>query len=141
LRQSSRTVAVERLRHRRRPRRRHEGTQARRRRRLRGRRGAGEPRRRLGGEDGRGARRVPEGRQSRQRTGAVMRTIRTVAAVTLSLSLLMAAPAHAQLGDLWGKIQQNKDKLKKGAKVAQAATHEFTEEEEADIGRVVAARV
>jgi predicted Zn-dependent protease len=59
------------------------------------------------------------------------------AALTLSLSL----SAHAQLGDIWGKIQQNKDKIKKGAKVAQSATHEFTEAEEADIGRVVAARV
>jgi len=62
-------------------------------------------------------------------------------AAVAALSLSVSFTAQAQLGDIWGKIQQNKDKLKKGAKVAQSATHEFTEAEEADIGRVVAARV
>lgn len=56
----------------------------------------------------------------------------------LILALLMATTAHAQLGDLWNK---HKDKIVKGAEAAKAATHEFTEAEEADIGRVVAARI
>ncbi|MDQ3282343.1 MAG: M48 family metalloprotease [Acidobacteriota bacterium] len=56
-------------------------------------------------------------------------------------TLLSCVSAHAQLGGILDKIQKNKDKIGKGAKVAQAATHEFTEAEEADIGRVVAARV
>ncbi|HEY5611709.1 MAG TPA: M48 family metalloprotease [Thermoanaerobaculia bacterium] len=53
------------------------------------------------------------------------------------LSLLIAHPAVAQFGD----IMKYKDKLKKGAKVATAVAHETTEEEEKEIGRVVAARV
>ena len=56
----------------------------------------------------------------------------------LILTLLLATSAHAQLGDLWNK---HKDKIKKGAEVAKSATKEFTEAEEADIGRVVAARI
>ena len=56
----------------------------------------------------------------------------------LILTLLLATSAHAQLGDLWNK---HKDKIKKGAQVAQSATKELTEAEEADIGRVVAARI
>ena len=48
-----------------------------------------------------------------------------------------AASAQAQLGGLLDKI----DKVKKGAGVVSAASREFTEDEEADIGRVVAARV
>ncbi len=62
-----------------------------------------------------------------------------IAAITLSL--FVAAHAEAQLGDLLGKIQKNKDKITRGAKVAQAATHDINEAEEADIGRVVAARI
>ncbi|HEY0144119.1 MAG TPA: M48 family metalloprotease [Thermoanaerobaculia bacterium] len=52
-----------------------------------------------------------------------------------------AANAHAQLGGLLDKIDRHKDKVKKGASVVTAASREFTEDEEADIGRVVAARV
>ena len=48
--------------------------------------------------------------------------------------LFITTPAFAQ----WGSIL---DKAKKGAKVLTSATKEFTEDEEADIGRVVAARV
>jgi predicted Zn-dependent protease len=58
--------------------------------------------------------------------------------VLLTATLLMAFSAQAQLGDLWNK---HKDKITKGAKVAQSASREFTEAEEADIGRVVAARI
>ncbi|MEA2463703.1 MAG: hypothetical protein QOJ98_1450 [Acidobacteriota bacterium] len=58
--------------------------------------------------------------------------------VILAATLLMAVSAQAQLGDLWNK---HKDKITKGAKVAQSASREFTEAEEADIGRVVAARI
>lgn len=54
------------------------------------------------------------------------------------LAVLMATSAQAQLGDLWNK---HKDKITKGAKVVQSASREITEEEEADIGRVVAARI
>ncbi|HEY0158301.1 MAG TPA: M48 family metalloprotease [Thermoanaerobaculia bacterium] len=56
----------------------------------------------------------------------------------VATTLLLAANAQAQLGDLWNK---HKDKITKGAKVVQSASREFTEEEEADIGRVVAARI
>lgn len=56
----------------------------------------------------------------------------------LILTLLLTTSAHAQLGDLWNK---HKDQIVKGAEVAKAATKEFTEAEEADIGRVVAARI
>ena len=58
--------------------------------------------------------------------------------VILAATLLLATTAQAQLGDLWNK---HKDKITKGAKVAQSASREFTEAEEADIGRVVAARI
>jgi len=58
--------------------------------------------------------------------------------MTLAAALLFTVSAHAQLGDLWNK---HKDKITKGAKVAQSATRELTEAEEADIGRVVAARI
>ena len=59
----------------------------------------------------------------------------------LLVILAVAASAHAQFGGILDKIDKNKDKLKKGAKVVTSATREFTEAEEADIGRVVAARV
>jgi beta-barrel assembly-enhancing protease len=52
--------------------------------------------------------------------------------------ILLTFSAQAQLGDLWNK---HKDKITKGAKVVQSVHREFTEEEEADIGRVVAARI
>lgn len=57
------------------------------------------------------------------------------------LAVLVAASAQAQFGSILDKIDRNKDKLKKGAQVVTSATREFTEAEEADIGRVVAARV
>jgi predicted Zn-dependent protease len=56
----------------------------------------------------------------------------------LVATLLVAENAQAQLGDLWNK---HKDKITKGAKVVQSASRDFTEAEEADIGRVVAARI
>jgi len=56
----------------------------------------------------------------------------------LTAALLLTTSSQAQLGDLWNK---HKDKITKGAQVAQSATREFTEAEEADIGRVVAARI
>lgn len=65
----------------------------------------------------------------------MMRTIITIAA------LLFPLASHAQLGGLLDKIGQHKDKITKGATVVRSAAHEFTEEEEADIGRVVAARI
>ena len=64
-----------------------------------------------------------------------MRTIIATLAV-----LLVSASAEAQLGGLLDKAIQHGDKLKKGAKVVQAS-RDFTEEEEADIGRIVAARI
>lgn len=63
--------------------------------------------------------------------------MRKLFAVVIALGI--TGSAHAQLGDLWKKIDPNK--IKKGAKVVQTASHEFTEDEEADIGRVVAARI
>src|SRR6476620_166609 len=60
---------------------------------------------------------------------------RTVIAVVL----FTAVSAQAQFGDLLKKLDPSK--IQKGAKVAQAATREFSDEEEADIGRVVAARI
>jgi predicted Zn-dependent protease len=64
-----------------------------------------------------------------------MRTT-TIAAV---LALLTTVSAEAQFGDLLKKIDPNK--IKKSVKVVTEATRDFTEEEETDIGRVVAARV
>jgi beta-barrel assembly-enhancing protease len=59
---------------------------------------------------------------------------------TLIAALILTAnAAQAQLGDLLKKIDPNK--VKKTAEVARQATREFTEAEEADIGRVVAARI
>jgi predicted Zn-dependent protease len=66
--------------------------------------------------------------------------MRTIVNFALAAALL-ASPAHAQFGNILDKINQNKDKIVKGAKVAKEATREFTEDEEANIGRVVAARV
>jgi predicted Zn-dependent protease len=64
-----------------------------------------------------------------------MRTTTTI----LAAMLMTATAAQAQLGDLLRKIDPNK--VKKTAEVARQATREFTEAEEADIGRVVAARI
>ncbi len=55
------------------------------------------------------------------------------------LLLALSATAHAQLGDILRKIDPNK--VKKTVNVAREASRDFTEGEEADIGRVVAARV
>ena len=55
------------------------------------------------------------------------------------IAVSVATAAHAQFGDILKKIDPSK--IKKGAKAVQAVTHDFTEDEEADIGRVVAARV
>ena len=63
-----------------------------------------------------------------------MRAVR-IAAILLTIT----TAAQAQLGDLLKKIDPSK--VKKAAKVAQESTREFTESEEADIGRVVAARI
>lgn len=62
---------------------------------------------------------------------------RRIAALVLVLTA--ATPAFAQLGDILRKLDPNK--IKKGANVARSMTREFTEDEEADIGRVVAARI
>jgi predicted Zn-dependent protease len=59
---------------------------------------------------------------------------------TLAILLFIAAgSAQAQLGGIFKKLDPNQ--IKKGAEVARAATREYTESEEADIGRVVAARI
>ncbi len=55
------------------------------------------------------------------------------------LLIACATAAHAQFGDILKKIDPNK--IKKGASVAREATRDFTEGEEADIGRVVSARI
>ncbi|MCU1347495.1 MAG: peptidase Ste24p [Acidobacteria bacterium] len=52
---------------------------------------------------------------------------------------LTAGAAHAQWGDILRKLDPNK--VKAGAKVLQQSTREFTEDEEADIGRMVSARI
>ncbi|HEX7155350.1 MAG TPA: M48 family metalloprotease [Thermoanaerobaculia bacterium] len=60
--------------------------------------------------------------------------------LAIALTVLFAATsAQAQWGDIIRKIDPNK--VKKGAKVVSEATRDFTEDEEADIGRVVSARI
>ena len=59
--------------------------------------------------------------------------------IAAAIAVSMAASAQAQFGDILRKIDPSR--IKKGAKVVQSASHEFTEDEEADIGRVVAARI
>jgi len=59
--------------------------------------------------------------------------------IAVAIALSLAAPAQAQFGDILKRIDPNR--IKKGARVVQQASHDFTEDEEADIGRVVAARV
>ena len=55
------------------------------------------------------------------------------------LLLAMSTAVHAQLGNILKRVDPSK--VKKTVEVARAANREFTEGEEADIGRVVAARV
>lgn len=52
---------------------------------------------------------------------------------------LTAAVAQAQWGDILRKIDPNK--VKAGANVLKQSTRDFTEDEEADIGRMVSARI
>ncbi|HEX9160670.1 MAG TPA: M48 family metalloprotease [Thermoanaerobaculia bacterium] len=59
--------------------------------------------------------------------------------IAAAVALSMAASAQAQLGDILKRIDPSK--VRKTAKVVQQASHDFTEDEEADIGRVVAARI
>jgi predicted Zn-dependent protease len=60
--------------------------------------------------------------------------------LTLALVVSLAAgAAQAQLGDWIKKVDPSK--VKAGVNMARAATRDFTEGEEAEIGRVVAARV
>ena len=59
--------------------------------------------------------------------------------IAAAIAVSMAAAAQAQFGDILRKIDPSR--IRKGAKVVQQASHEFTEDEEADIGRVVAARI
>src|SRR4051794_25833754 len=61
------------------------------------------------------------------------------AKMTTVLLLAMSTAVYAQIGDILKRIDPNK--VKKTVDVARAANREFTEGEEADIGRVVAARV
>jgi predicted Zn-dependent protease len=63
--------------------------------------------------------------------------MRRIAALVLVLTA--STPAFAQLGDIFRKLDPNK--IRKGANVARSMTREFTEDEEADIGRVVSARI
>jgi predicted Zn-dependent protease len=61
---------------------------------------------------------------------------------TRLLALMIAGvttAAHAQFGDILKKIDPNK--VTKSVKVAREASRDFTEGEEADIGRVVSARI
>lgn len=53
--------------------------------------------------------------------------------------LIVATTAQAQFGDILKRIDPSQ--VKKTAKVAREATRDFTEAEETDIGRVVAARI
>src|SRR5437762_2026613 len=57
----------------------------------------------------------------------------------IAVTLLFAINAHAQFGDILKKIDPNK--AKKAVNVARAATRDFSEQEEVEIGHVVAARV
>ncbi len=59
--------------------------------------------------------------------------------IATALALTVAASAQAQFGDILKRLDPSK--IKKGAQVVHQASHEFTEDEEADIGRVVAARI
>ena len=65
--------------------------------------------------------------------------IRTKAALGLLIATISVSAAQAQFGDILRRIDPRK--VKKGVDVAREASHEFTEAEEADIGRVVSARI
>lgn len=64
--------------------------------------------------------------------------MRKLVMAVLAVSLTAGA-AQAQWGDILRKIDPNK--VKAGAKVLQQSTRDFTENEEADIGRMVSARI
>ena len=59
-----------------------------------------------------------------------------IAAIT---TLLFTVSLQAQLGDILRRVDPNK--IRKGAKVVRDVSREFSDEEEKDIGRVVAARI
>lgn len=59
--------------------------------------------------------------------------------VVSAMLMLITSTAYAQLGGILNRIDPSK--IKKGVKVATAATKDFTEEEEIDLGRVVSARI
>lgn len=60
--------------------------------------------------------------------------------IVLSATLLLVSSSvHAQFGNILNKLDPSK--IKKGVQVASAATRDFTEQEELDLGRVVAARI
>ncbi len=65
--------------------------------------------------------------------------IRTRLMMATLIVFVATSVAQAQFGDILRKIDPRK--VKKGVEVAREATHEFTEAEEADIGRVVSARI
>lgn len=65
--------------------------------------------------------------------------IRSKAVLGVLIVTMSISAAQAQFGDILKKIDPRK--VKKGVDVAREATHEFTEAEEADIGRVVSARI
>jgi Putative Zn-dependent protease len=65
--------------------------------------------------------------------------IRARLMIGVTVGMLIASGAQAQFGDILRKIDPSR--VKKSVQVAREATHEFTEDEEADIGRVVSARV
>lgn len=65
--------------------------------------------------------------------------IRSKLILATVLAMMTINSAQAQFGDILRKIDPRK--VKKGVDVAREATHEFTEAEEADIGRVVSARI
>lgn len=64
--------------------------------------------------------------------------MRRIVFITLAVAMT-AASARAQLGDILRKIDPNK--IKKSAQVARDATRDFDEAEEADIGRMISARI
>lgn len=64
--------------------------------------------------------------------------MRKLVMATLAVAMTATA-AQAQWGDILRKIDPNK--VKAGAKVLQQSTRDFTEDEEADIGRMVSARI
>lgn len=57
----------------------------------------------------------------------------------IMVALFFSPSAYAQLGDILKKVDPSK--IKKGASAVRAVTKDFTEEEELNIGRIIAARV